>query len=144
MYSYIIDLELNNCIDPMKRKRIQVRIENIEDWCIDYTYSNPNLWLISKSGVWYRIAGLLCAGAMTNSLQGHRGFPSMKYRNIYEGTILSYLTSVHVAMCLIDFLPSSSKLSLQFICDEIAARSKNEIDEIDILQNYKFISGTVL
>ena len=128
-------------LNAMGRKRIQVRIENIEDWCIDYTYGNPNLWLISTSGVWYRIAGLLCAGAMNKSLQSHKGFPSIRYQSIYQKTCLSYLTSVHVAMCLLDFLPSSSKLSLQFLCEEIAGRSHGEIDEIDILQNYKFISG---
>ena len=30
-------------LNAIGRKRIQVRIENIEDWCIDYTYGNPNL-----------------------------------------------------------------------------------------------------
>jgi hypothetical protein len=28
----------------------KVLIEDVEDWCIDYTYGNPSLWLVSASG----------------------------------------------------------------------------------------------
>ena len=184
------------------RKRIPVRIRGIEDWCIDYTYANPTLWLIAESGVWYRVAGPLCVGYMHNNLQmnsditsastsyaesgseeqqqqqqqqqhihsltntqsltqsqslshshtdshiqhtlhtnAYKGHPSTRYQTIYEKTLKQFLSSVHVAMCLIDFLPSSSKLSLQFLCEEVAARSEGEIDEVDILENYRFIAG---
>ena len=153
-----------------ERKKIAVRIEGIEDWCIDYTYANPSLWLIAASGVWYRVAGPLCVCSTVkqkrysssdasvsfhgkswqhpdNSLPNidsggaHKGFPSQRYTEIFSKTCNTFLSSVHVAMCLIDFLPSNSKLSLHTVCDEVAARSNGEVDEIDILQNFQFIAG---
>jgi RNA binding activity-knot of a chromodomain len=127
-----------------ERKKIPVRIENIEDWCIDYTYANPSLWLIASSGVWYRVAGPMCVGAMQGRGQAHRGYPSRRYESIFEKTCCEFLSSVHVAMCLLDFLPSTPKLSLQFMCGEISARSQEEVDEIDILQNYRFIAGEII
>ena len=119
-----------------------VCVTGIEDFCIDYTYANPNLWLIAASGVWYRIAGPLCVGSTyADHTFAHRGYPSPRYQPVYEKTCNAFLSSVHVAMCLIDFLPSSSKLSLQFMCEEIAGRSQGEVDEVDILHNYRFIAG---
>ena len=130
-----------DCDNDNERKKIPVRIEGIEDWCIDYTYANPNLWLIAASGVWYRVAGPLCVGALKGRGQAHRGYPSKRYESMFEKTCNQFLSSVHVAMCLIDFLPSTPKLSLQFMCGEISARSREEVDEIEILQNYRFIAG---
>lgn len=153
-----------------ERKKIAVRIEGIEDFCIDYTYANPSLWLIAASGVWYRVAGPLCVCSTvkqkrhsscdgSTSLHGkywqhsdndipqlgcggaHKGFPSQRYTEIFTKMCNTFLSSVHVAMCLIDFLPSNSKLSLHSLCDEVAARSNGEVDEIDILQNFQFIAG---
>jgi hypothetical protein len=33
-----------------EQRRCAVRVEGIEDFCIDYSYSNPSLWLIAESG----------------------------------------------------------------------------------------------
>ena len=86
----------------------------------------------------------MCVGAMLGRKQAHRGYPSKRYESIFDKTCSEFLSSVHVAMCLLDFLPSTPKLSLQFMCGEIAARSQEEVDEIDILQNFRFIAGEII
>lgn len=40
--------EMQVLLEGLRSQR--VRIEDVEDWCIDYTYANPSLWLISASG----------------------------------------------------------------------------------------------
>jgi hypothetical protein len=124
-----------------ERQRMPVRIEGIEDWCIDYTYANPNLWLIAASGVWYRVAGPLCVNSLKGRINAHKGFPSKRYTDVFTKSCSSFLSSVHVAICLIDFLPSIPKLSLEYLSEEVSARSNMEVDELDILQNYLFIAG---
>ena len=117
-----------------ERRRLSVRIEGIEDWCIDYTYPNPSLWLIASSGVWYRVAGSAMAG-----LGGHRGAPAVSYEPMFSKTRKAFLSCVHVAMMLLDFLPSTPKMTLSFVVDEVTARSEGEVDECDILENYLLI-----
>ena len=124
-----------------ERQRMPVRIEGIEDWCIDYTYANPNLWLIAASGVWYRVAGPLCVNSLKGRSSAHKGFPSKRYTDVFSKSCNTFLSSVHVAMCLIDFLPSIPKLSLEYLSEEVSARSNMDVDELDILQNYLFIAG---
>jgi hypothetical protein len=60
MYTY---LDNKNFRDLPERRKVHARIEGIEDFCIDYTYANPTLWLIAGSGVWYRLAGGSCVGS---------------------------------------------------------------------------------
>ena len=118
-----------------ERRRLSVRIEGIEDWCIDYTYPNPSLWLIASSGVWYRVAGAAMAG-----LGGHLGAPAVSYEPMFNKTRKAFLSCVHVAMILLDFLPSTPKMTLPFVVDEVTARSEGEVDECDILENYILIA----
>ena len=115
-----------------------VRIEGIEDWCIDYTYPNPSLWLIASSGIWYRVAGCLMAG-----LGGHRGMPAPSYEPLFARTRKAFLASVHVAMCLIDFLPSSPKMTLAFMTDEVVARAQGDLDDFDLLEHHALIAEQV-
>ena len=120
------------------RRRLSVRVEGIEDWCIDYTYPNPSLWLIASSGVWYRVAGCLMAG-----LGGHRGTPAPSYEPLFAKTRKAFLASVHVAMCLIDFLPSSPKMTLAFMTDEVVARAGGDLDDLDLLEHHSLIAEQV-
>jgi RNA binding activity-knot of a chromodomain len=120
-----------------ERRRADVCIDGIEDWCIDYTYANPSLWLISASGAWYRVAGPLCAGLAG----GHLGSPSPVYAPVFQQTRTAYLSCVHVAMCLLDFLPSMPKLAFKQVCEEVETRSGGSICDIDILENHNLIEG---
>lgn len=118
--------------DLRKVTSIKVQIDNIEDWCIDYTYANPTLWIIAASGIWYRVAGVLCPG-------GHRGQPNMEYSSFFAPMVNKYICAAHVAMVLLDFLPAFPKLSLATVVDEVAIRSHDEVSEIDILRNYQLL-----
>ena len=55
---------------PTLMRSAPFRHENIEDWCIDYSYANPSLWLIAESGAWYKIASC-------SSPSGIKGAPSL-------------------------------------------------------------------
>ena len=65
--------------DITQRRRLCVEIVGVEDWCIDYTYANPTLWLLAESGIWYRLAGPLCPG-------GYRGQPAVEYAGVFAPT----------------------------------------------------------
>lgn len=114
------------------RKRVKVTISTIDDWCIDYSYANPNLWLISTSGVWYRIAGVFCEG-------GHRGRPADHYKPFFTTSFERFLCATHIAMIILDFLPSNLKLSVKDVAEEVSARTKGEISEKTMLVNYKLL-----
>ena len=76
----------------LKRRRIKVIIPNIIDWCIDYTYGNPTLWLVAGSGVWYRIAGALCPGGHIGSpLKSYFPFFSNNFRKISDSISCCYV-----------------------------------------------------
>ena len=122
--------ELNQ---PIPERKLQgVLVDRIDDWCIDYTYPNPTLWLISDSGVWYRVAGALTPG-------GHQGMPSDVYRPIFRELHEVFYCAAHLAMCLLDLLHSAPTAGLQMIADEVAARSGNEVNELLILRHYNFL-----
>ncbi len=40
--------ELHGLLSNLRSQ--SVRIDDVEDFCIEYTYANPSLWLISASG----------------------------------------------------------------------------------------------
>lgn len=116
-----------------KEKTVLAKFE-VSDYCIDYTYANPTLWLISAAGVWYRVAGPLTPG-------GLRGNPKPEYNTLFEPIRDKFIISAHVVMVLLDYmnLPGSSKLGLQAISEEIALRSSNTVLLNDILKYYSFI-----
>jgi hypothetical protein len=87
----------------------EIVIGDVEDWCIDYTYANPTLWLISASGAWYRLAGALCCYG------SHKGSPHLDYLPIFLDTIEKFEVSSQVVMCLLDFLPSFPNATLQTV-----------------------------
>jgi DNA-directed RNA polymerase subunit RPC12/RpoP len=118
--------------NPPKRERISVVINGIDDWCIDYSYGNPSLWLVSSAGIWYRVASIL-------SPNGFRGSPSADYFSFYKSAWEKYVCSSHVIMCLLDFIPTNPKLTLQVVVDEVTDRSKSMISEVVVLQNYEFL-----
>ena len=119
-------------------QRIKVIISNIEDWCIDYTYANPTLWVIARSGVWYRLAGIL------SPFSGPAGQPSDVYTNIYNNIHKLFLCASHVAYVLLDFLPTQTRITLKEVADEVAIRTKGEIRENFLLENYKLIHNQLL
>ena len=114
----------------------RIEIPCIEDWCIDLTYCNPSLWLIASTGVWYRVAGPLCPG-------GVRGKPTKKYEATFAAANKAFLACSHVAMCLLDFFPSTPKITLQTVMEEIAERTKGSLREGDICNNHELICTTI-
>ena len=119
-----------------------IKIEGIEDWCIDYTYANPSLWLIASSGVWYRVAGpLLIHPNPSRRKLSHQGFPTLKYESFFKNTRTTFLCCIHIAMVLLDFLPIIPKIGYSDVVAEVVARANKDIDECDILENYEMIDG---
>lgn len=112
--------------------RQKMRIAALEDWCVDFTYANPTLWLISTSGIWYRVSGSLCPGSW-------RGSPLPEYYPMYKDVCEQYYTTSHVVMCLLDILPINHSVAYNVIVDEASVRSQYVVNEITILKNYEFI-----
>lgn len=104
-----------------------VEIGGIEDWRIDYQYSNPNLWLISQdTGAWYRVGGNTCPG-------GFRGSPTSAYKPFFESMTTKFCTCAHVAMVLFDCYPASTKVTVSDILKEVASRACGQISEQEVL-----------
>ena len=116
-----------------KESTIAVEFE-VSDYCIDYTYANPTLWVISSLGYWYRVAGPLTP-------EGYKGSPKASYKIYFEPIIEKYFISAHVVMVLLDYLnlPGNTRLGLQAVFEEMALRSSNTITLNDILKHYSFI-----
>jgi hypothetical protein len=115
-------------------RRVQSAIiEKIDDWCIDYTYGNPTLWLISEANLWYRIAGAL-------SLKGGcSGAPTSLYAPYFFHFREKYLNSAHVTMVLMDLIPSLQTVNFRIVVDEVSVRTNRKVNELTILQYYQFI-----
>jgi hypothetical protein len=127
-------------IHPLDLDRMQqidgelgpVEIDGVEDWCMDYTYCIPSLWIISKAGAWYRMAGVMCPG-------GHLGAPTAAYAPFFQTLTTKFSTCCHMAMVIFDFYHASCKMTIQDACIEITARSQGKIDETHVLENYKLV-----
>jgi hypothetical protein len=121
-------------INPsVKKKSVHVIVEDIDDWCVDYTYANPTLWLISSAGIWYRVAGALCPTG------GPLGNPTPAYLSAFSITREKYLTAAHVVMALMDVLPNHPTANFKMIVDEVTARTLNVVNELTILDHYHFL-----
>ena len=96
-----------------KESTIAVEFE-VSDYCIDYTYANPTLWVISSLGYWYRVAGPLTP-------EGYKGSPKASYKIYFEPIIEKYFISAHVVMVLLDYLnlPGNTRLGLQAVFEEL-------------------------
>lgn len=113
------------------RQPLSVTIDRIDDWCVDYTYANPTLWLIAGD-VWYRVAGALCRG-------GCFGSPSDSYRPVFQQALEKYLCAAHISMILLDQLPTNPTVTFQAVVEEAARRSVGLVNEINALQHYQFL-----
>ena len=67
-----------------EQRQCLIRVEGIEDFCIDYSYGNPSLWLIAESGVWYRIASSTAPG-------GILGMPHPHYHRFFCETSIKFV-----------------------------------------------------
>jgi hypothetical protein len=111
-----------------------VILENIDDFCIDYTYPNPTLWIISATtGIWYRIAGALCLP------NGAYGYPAPSYAPLFSLAREKYFTCAHIVMALMDILPNHPSANFKMIIDEVSARTSHLNNELIILDHYQFI-----
>eukprot|EP01036_Dinobryon_divergens_P033178 gene33178-42907_t len=107
-----LGLSTQELYDILSTLRSQsVRIDDVEDFCIEYTYANPSLWLISASGIWYRLAGAFCVTG------GHFGRPFPAYSRFFQPTLEKFETAAHVAMCLLDLLPVTPAISFTALCE---------------------------
>ena len=119
-------------INLQKKKSLKVLVEDIDDWCVDYTYANPTLWIIATSGIWYRVGGALCP-------TGCLGKPSNHYSLAFATTREKYLTASHVAMALMDILPNKPTANFKVIVDEVSVRTNHVVNELTILEHYQFL-----
>ena len=102
----------------------------IEDWCIDYSYANPSLWIISTNNHWYRLAGALGGSCF--------GQPSHAYLKIYRSIVDKYFYASSLAMCLFDILPLNAKSTYSTVIKEAQLRAP-DFDESFVLSNYTFL-----
>lgn len=109
-----------------------VVIDKLDDWCVDYTYANPTLWLISGEN-WYRVAGALCPG-------GCFGTPTDEYRPYFFVALEKYLCAAHLSMILLDQLPTNPGVNCLAVIDEAFNRSGGIVNEVNCLQHYQFIA----
>eukprot|EP01034_Spumella_vulgaris_P032318 gene32318-39905_t len=123
-------------LKPFHQKQ-NVFIAQIEDWCVDFTYANPTLWLISTSGVWYRIAGALCPN-------GYHGSPHDDYRPVFSDVAEKYFVTSHIVMAVLDIFPLNYAAHYPVIVAEAAQRSGNKVNEITVLKHYAFIIEQLL
>jgi hypothetical protein len=83
-------------------ERIRVHLSKVEEWCIDYTYGNPTLWIITPIG-WYKI------GSPTTRLRPLRHYKqtfhkaAMKFQVLLD-MIHTYGQVVQARFCLSSFL----------------------------------------
>ena len=86
------DLIGNNITNPTRRT-MSVCIHDITDYCIDFTYANPSLWLINKDNtVWYRIAGPMigmCNDSTVMQSISHSFTPNSKLKRSLEDSVIS-------------------------------------------------------
>lgn len=113
------------------RQPAYVTIDKVDDWCVDYTYANPTLWLISGEN-WYRVAGAFCPG-------GCFGSPTDEYRRYFFVALEKYLCAAHVSMILLDQLPTNPSVTLQAVIEEVVKRSVGMVNEVNCLQHYQFL-----
>ena len=116
------------------RRKEAVKFEAV-DWCIDLSYSNPSIWIISADGAWYRLAGMLCP-------YGTRGWPSPKYHSTFTKFRVKFEVCAHVAMCLLDFYPTNPGINLQDVISEVISRTKS-VSESLILEHWKLINEQI-
>lgn len=109
-------------------------IDDIEDWCIDYTYPNPSLWIISGvTNIWYRIAGVFLPS------QGCDGMPKECYRSYFTSVKEKFYCASHVAMALMDIMQSYPNAGFQVIVDEVTSRTFGKVNELIVLDHYLFL-----
>lgn len=114
------------------RQPAYVVIDKVDDWCVDYTYANPTLWLIAGEN-WYRVAGALCPG-------GCFGSPTDDYRPFFFAALEKYLCAAHTSMILLDQLPTNPGVTCQAVIEEANKRSVGMVNEVNCLQHYHFLA----
>lgn len=114
------------------QEKLHASIENIEDWCVDFTYANPTLWVVSGRGIWYRLAGCFCP-------RGIKGGPSTSYVPFFLRAFEKFYCASHVVMALLDLFPSNPKLNLNNVIEEVSLRSNSVINEIHVLLYHQFL-----
>lgn len=107
-------------------------IDKLDDWCVDYTYANPTLWLIAGEN-WYRVAGAFCPG-------GCFGSPTDDYRPYFFSALEKYLCAAHTSMILLDQLPTNPSVTFQAVMEEVFRRSVGMVNEVNCLQHYQFLT----
>jgi len=128
----------NEVAGPHRERQTLEVVIDVEDWCVDFAFACPQLWLISKSGVYYRLAGPLCVEG------GVHGKPSERYAPLFRPTVRKFVTTAHVAMILLEYYLFFPKMTLEVVCFEIAERTRllspeDRYRDSDLLSNYAFI-----
>ena len=118
-------------INTRARRTQRVFIDEVEDYCVDFSYPNPSLWIVSQStNIWYRIEGALTFQHV-NCAKDY----FLLYQSVYE----KWLTAAHTIMTISDF-PSSTFFN---IAQEITVRCP-EVTEILVLKYWNFIAEQML
>lgn len=121
-----------------ERKVMDVTIDCIEDWVLDWTFTMPAIWLVARTGVWYRVASPMNPG-------GVWGQPTDRYAPMFRPTARRFIMCAHVAMVLIEHFPSMPKIACEQVCNEIEERtrylsnSEDRIRQSDIYNNHAYI-----
>eukprot|EP00940_MAST-03C_sp_MAST-3C-sp2_P000744 g744.t1 len=120
------------------QRRIRIWISRVKDWCIDYS-ANPSMWIVSTSGVWYKIL----------TLRSGRSFipePSLPYDRYFDTARSKFECCIFVWEALVALSMSGMRHIPAFktIVDEAANRARGrgqmKLDEKILLLHHKFVA----
>lgn len=98
---------------PKSSKHARVVLRDIEDWCFDYEFGNPTLWVITREA-WYKIAGPL-SGLL----------PHASYRPYFNSTRKLFESCFRVAFLLQQSATLPKPLAYRVILAQVAALSSS-------------------
>ncbi len=108
------------------RKRMRVRLSDVQYWCTDYTVTErPILWLVTNHA-WYKVKG----GDWWDPVEPNR---------LYASTFESVSTSFHLMGLFLPILRSSPGSSLLDLTQKVEKESGGQFCFADLVESHSFI-----
>ncbi|CAN0543406.1 unnamed protein product, partial [Ectocarpus sp. 12 AP-2014] len=121
---------LTRCVLVPARRTVRIRINCVDDWCIDYSDTNhPVLWIISGHA-WYKVAG-----------SGWWDFvaPHPIYAPVFEPSRKSFALTCLVARAL----QSSPTSSLAAVGRRVSQITSGVFETRDIVEEHEVVAATI-
>ncbi|CAM9362910.1 unnamed protein product, partial [Ectocarpus sp. 4 AP-2014] len=121
---------LTRCVLVPARRTVRIRINCVDDWCIDYSDTNhPVLWIISGHA-WYKVAG-----------SGWWDFvaPHPIYAPVFEPSRKSFALTCLVARAL----QSSPTSTLAAVGRRVSQITSGVLETRDIVEEHEVVAATI-